>query len=426
MLSVLKKQPNWSLVVKIAKEVQKVGGRALVVGGSVRDAWLKQQGKDIEVKDFDVEVYGLKASDLKRLLGRMGRVIEIGRQFGVFNLKGIDIALPRTDSRTGLGLGRKPRVVSQPDLEFKEASRRRDLTINALAVDPLTGEVLDAHGGLKDLRKGILRAVDPIGFGDDPLRVLRVMQFVARFNFKIHPETLALCKKISLKQLAKERVGEEWRKMLLKASKPSLGLKAAKELGVLRKLHPELAALNKQDWECLLASADRCLKYVLCENRLQAHFAILSYWLKGEQKIRKFLMQVDYLKSGQISVLALVASVKTLSKRLSDYEVRKTALHLSRHGLHVSDVVVLCKVLGLTGLAKHLQTMAERLKVLYKAPKLLVQGRDLIKIGLQPGPEFSKILSQVTNLQLRGEFDEPNRASSRRRALKWIKEYLSA
>ncbi|MFA6100059.1 MAG: hypothetical protein WC750_04260 [Patescibacteria group bacterium] len=214
-----RKHDKWPMVVKIAQEVKKAGGRALLVGGSVRDALLGQHA----IKDFDLEVYGLEKSALKHLLNNIGRsrtredargrVVEIGKQFGVFNLDGIDIALPRTDSRTKPGLGRKPEVKSQPNLEFEKASRRRDLTINALAYDPLTGKILDAQGGLLDHKRGILRAVDRTSFGDDPLRVLRVMQFAGRFGFKIDPQTLKLCRSISLKHLAKERVGEEWRKL---------------------------------------------------------------------------------------------------------------------------------------------------------------------------------------------------------------------
>ena len=165
-------------VVEIARAVRAAGGRALLVGGSVRDRL-----RGVESKDFDVEVYGLDLPALERVLGHYGDVIAIGRAFGVLQVKGlgIDFSLPRRDSKTRAG-HKGFEIAFDPGLDFATAARRRDLTINSIGLDPLTEEILDPHGGRDDLARGVLRATDPSHFAEDPLRGLRVAQFAARFE----------------------------------------------------------------------------------------------------------------------------------------------------------------------------------------------------------------------------------------------------
>ncbi|MEM7231251.1 MAG: hypothetical protein AAF517_03700, partial [Planctomycetota bacterium] len=167
-----------SEVRAIAEAIGEAGGRALLVGGFVRDQLL-----GVASKDYDIEVYDLELAALEAVLGRFGEVIKIGRAFGVLQVKGleVDFALPRRDSKTGAG-HRGFVVELDPTLEYEEAARRRDLTINSIALDVNTGEVLDPHGGREDLEAKRLRATDPNHFSEDPLRGLRVAQFAARFE----------------------------------------------------------------------------------------------------------------------------------------------------------------------------------------------------------------------------------------------------
>ncbi|HEU0050502.1 MAG TPA: HD domain-containing protein [Patescibacteria group bacterium] len=223
--------------------------RALLVGGFVRDALL-----EIESKDADLEIYGVEPTELEQLLRTLfpGRVIEAGRAFGVLKIPikegmDIDIAIPRRETKQGNG-HKGFLIESDPNLSHLEAARRRDFTINAIACDPLTEEMLDPYLGKADLQRKILRVVDPKTFIEDPLRVYRAIQFAARFTFAIEETSFALMKSMvekgDLDQLSKERISDEIKKLLLKAERPSIGFELASELGVIARDYPMLANLQ--------------------------------------------------------------------------------------------------------------------------------------------------------------------------------------
>ena len=192
---------------EIAKAVRDAGGRAVVVGGCVRDHLLGVRSKDV-----DIEVFGLGVERLEALLARFGKVHAVGRAFGVFRVGGIDVdfSLPRRDSKRGPG-HRGFDVSPDPSLDFAEAARRRDLTVNSIGIDPLTGEVLDPHAGRSDLERRVLRATDPAHFCEDPLRGLRVAQLAARLEMTPDDALVALCRKLDLSDLSGERVFDELR-----------------------------------------------------------------------------------------------------------------------------------------------------------------------------------------------------------------------
>ena len=233
-------------VAGIATAVREAGGRALIVGGWVRDRLLGRQSKDV-----DLEVFGLSASRLLSLLQQFGKVETVGESFTVYKVGQLDVALPRRESKVGRG-HRGFDVTGDPHLSLAEAARRRDFTVNAISWDPLTGEYLDPWGGRADLDRKVLRAVDRRTFGEDSLRVLRAVQFAARFEFEIEAETRALCRGIPLDDLPAERIWGEIEKLLLLPRRPSLGLEAARDLTVVDRLFPELSALvgceQEPDW----------------------------------------------------------------------------------------------------------------------------------------------------------------------------------
>ena len=220
----------------IAAAVRDAGGRALIVGGWVRD---RLMGRDS--KDLDLEVYGVTADRLRLLLESFGRVETVGESFQVYKLGGLDISLPRRESKSGRG-HRAFDVIGDPTMGIAEAARRRDFTVNAVSWDPLTGDYLDPWGGRGDLERRLLRVVDPETFGDDSLRVLRGIQFAARLEFALDEGTRALCREIPLDDLPAERIWGEVEKLLF-APRPSLGFALAMELGVVARLWPELQAL---------------------------------------------------------------------------------------------------------------------------------------------------------------------------------------
>ena len=225
--------------VEVARAVRDAGGRALVVGGWVRDHLLGVRSKDV-----DIEVHGLDADRLESVLAGFGSVHAVGRAFGVFRVGGIDVdfSLPRRDSKRGPG-HRGFDVTPDPSLGFAEAARRRDLTVNSIGIDPLTGEVLDPHGGRRDLERHVLRATDPERFPEDPLRGLRVAQLAARLEMEPDEELVALCRTLDLGELSGERVFDELTKLLLRAARPSIGFQFLEDTGQLR-FFPELDALR--------------------------------------------------------------------------------------------------------------------------------------------------------------------------------------
>src|SRR5438132_5300496 len=160
----------------IALAVRDAGGRALIVGGWVRDRLMGRDSPDI-----DIEVFQLPSDRLRQVLESLGRVETVGESFQVYKVGDIDVSLPRRESKAGQG-HRGFDVTGDPSMTIDEAARRRDFTMNAVAWDPLTEEYLDPFGGREDIKRRLIRVVDPRTFPDDSLRVLRAVQFAARLQ----------------------------------------------------------------------------------------------------------------------------------------------------------------------------------------------------------------------------------------------------
>jgi len=241
-------------IEKIIDDIRNAGGIPYLVGGSVRDLVLGCQ-----VKDLDIEVHKLSVDNLETCLHKFGEVSLVGKQFGVLKLHGIDIdwSLPRKDSK-----GRKPIVVVDPELTIEWACRRRDVTMNAMAIDlgfvvdnfeTISDishlSIIDPYGGLEDIANKSLRVVDKELFVQDPLRFYRVMQFIGRFEMIPDAVLTKVCKKMDLRditkggELARERIYEEIKKLLIKSRRPSLGFRWLKDLQRLYELFPEVGVL---------------------------------------------------------------------------------------------------------------------------------------------------------------------------------------
>ena len=207
------------LLDRIVRELRASSLRAVVVGGAVRDALLGG-----EPKDFDIEVHGVAYDRLAGLLSEHGRVDLVGKSFGVVKLNAggreYDFSVPRRDSKFGLH-HRDFHATFDEEITPREAASRRDFTINAMAYDPVTDELLDYFGGAQDLQNRVLRATSP-AFAEDPLRVLRGMQFACRFDLTMDRETAAMCQTIAdhYATIARERVADEFMKWAVKSSRP--------------------------------------------------------------------------------------------------------------------------------------------------------------------------------------------------------------
>ena len=186
--------------------IQNYNAKCYVVGGAVRDRIL-----GYECKDYDIECFGISVDDFETAMDHLGAQ-GVGKSFFVYKYHDLDIALPRTEKK--ISIGHRGFEVSLASDE-KEASKRRDFTVNALMYDIQKEQILDFWHGLEDVEHKVLRVVDEDTFVEDSLRVLRAMQFAARFGFKIEEKSCMLCQNISLDDLPKERIFREFEKMFM-------------------------------------------------------------------------------------------------------------------------------------------------------------------------------------------------------------------
>lgn len=253
-------------VLKVCDEIQKIAGRALLVGGSVRDTVISTEFPEMNLKpkDYDLEVYGMTVEQLQLVLETTfgsENINTVGKAFGIIkvNIEGwdepLDFSIPREDSKVDEG-HQGFEIKGKPDMKINEAALRRDLTINSIAYDPLTKTLYDAYSGIEDIKNKRIEVTDPEAFQEDPLRVMRIMQFASRFEFTPTENTKELCKEMiergDMDHLSRERIQEEVKKLLTKGKKPSIGLELGLELGFVKRYWPELYALvgvpQEKDW----------------------------------------------------------------------------------------------------------------------------------------------------------------------------------
>ncbi|MBK7141614.1 MAG: HDIG domain-containing protein [bacterium] len=223
-------------------------GRIYEVGGAVRDRFL-QAGT--VVKDRDYLVTGIHYDALTSILKQYGRVDLVGRSFGVIkftqfrqgNQYTFDIALPRREHSTGVG-HKDFEVSFDPDIPVEDDLIRRDFTINAMALSLENEQLVDPLHGQVDLQNRTIRMTSPQSFVEDPLRMLRAVQFAARFNFMIEPETFRAIREHAelIKTVSAERIADELTKLLERAEKPSDGFRIMQTTGLLKHILPELEA----------------------------------------------------------------------------------------------------------------------------------------------------------------------------------------
>jgi len=428
-------------ITDVARAVAAAGGRAVLVGGYVRD---RLRGADS--KDYDVEIYGLSPQAVSDLLAGFGEIIEVGRAFGVLRVKGIDadFSLPRRDSKRGSG-HRGFDVAFDENLSFADASRRRDLTVNSIGLDPLSGEILDPHGGRADLERRVLRATDGNHFAEDPLRGLRAAQFTARLEMTPDQTLTELCSRLDLTELPAERVFEELRKLLMKARRPSLGFEFLRRAQLL-KFFPELANLHDvpQDpeyhpegdvWVHTMLVIDEAaalrdgggddlaLMYAaLCHDFGKAAVTIEeggrvrspSHDVVGARMARGFLERLrapgDLCNQTEALVKHHLTPWLFVAQGTTDKGYRRLARDLQRAGVSIALLERLARAdywgrtteesrkrifpAGDTFLAR-----AEQASVRDEAPRDVVLGRHLQARGLEPGPQFSDILARCRDLQ---------------------------
>ncbi|MCL2101693.1 MAG: hypothetical protein FWH22_08275 [Fibromonadales bacterium] len=389
-------------LLKIAEDIHVAGGRAFLVGGVVRDILL---GVSEPARDFDIEVYSISQDKLLEVLSRHGKPNLIGKAFGVIHLSrnGIhyDFSFPRTESKTGVG-HRAFDVQTNPNLSFEEAARRRDFTINAMGMELPNLELADPYNGSKDLENKILRHVSE-AFSEDSLRVLRGVQFAARFELKAAEETIELCKTLSLTDLSRERIEEEFRKWLLKGAKPSCGLEFFCQAG-LQKMFFEIDCNNLGNILDSLAKRRDKLKPQDAEAIMFAGLLSLPN-AKPLDFLKKWVPVNSLLKR----VPALLNSLPLLN--LSDKsDLRRCALKAG--GLKLPAILKNNPALYIEA-----KKIGKEMGIWHSAPEPFITGQMLLDMGLKPGPQLGKIIKQIFEMQLNGEVNSKEEAISRCQAV---------
>ena len=432
---------DYDAVINIASRMKEIGGRAFLVGGCVRDALLGHPGKD-----YDVEIYGVSADALEKAIAENYALSRVGISFGVFKVHGheIDIALPRTESKVGAG-HRGFIVDTNPDLSFEEATARRDFTINAIMYDPLNEEFIDPWHGIDDLRDGIIRHTSP-HFTEDPLRVLRCMQFVSRLGFAVAPETISLCSTLSQDELPPERLAGEWEKLLIKGKMPSLGLKFLRDCGWVR-YYPELNVLigceqssqwhpEGDVWVHTNLALDAAVEYrngvfdddlclmlgVLCHDFgkpatsvcIDGKISSKGHPEAGVKPAETFVSRIwnrpDIIKQVAQLVKHHMEPFFLVKGNARDSAYRRLALEVKRMDLLYK--VSCCDTLGIRRPGVSLECMelfwkrTQELAIRDSVPKPIVLGRHLMPMGIQPGPKMGEILHRCFEAQLDGEFSD--------------------
>jgi tRNA nucleotidyltransferase (CCA-adding enzyme) len=444
----------------IANVIAAAGGRAMLVGGCVRDELMA-----VAHKDWDVEVYGIAPDKLRGILDAFGDVNIVGEAFTVYKIgEDLDVSIPRRERKTGKG-HRGFIVEGDPEMSFEEACSRRDFTINAILKDPLTGEIVDPTGGREDLEKRIIRHVSSLTFAEDSLRVLRAAQFAARLEFDVAPETAEICKTIDVTDLPRERVWGELEKILLKAQSPSIGLKWLYDLGVVRQILPELQSLvdvpQEPEWHPegnvdlhTMMVADEARKLIddlPYEKKVTVMLAAVAHDL-GKPPTTKFFdgrwRSHNHDEAGIEPTMSFLDRLGIYT--INGYDVRHQVLQLVKYHLKPGEFYkaeskspvgdgafrrlarkvepdLLYRVAKADSLGRNpgwlppekrfgseaqewfIQKVRE-LEIEKKAPDPILMGRHLIDLGLEPSPKFKQVLDAVYERQLDGKISTVDEA----------------
>jgi tRNA nucleotidyltransferase (CCA-adding enzyme) len=437
-------------VLNIARTARDQGGRALLVGGCVRDELMGKRPKD-----WDLEVYGIEPTRLRELLDQFGPVNVVGEAFTVYKLGAyLDVSIPRRERKTGRG-HRAFFIEGDPSMSIENAAQRRDFTINAILQDPLTEEIIDPFQGRVDIQNKLLRAVSADTFSEDSLRVLRAAQFAARFDFNVEPRTAELCRSIDLTDLPAERIWGEMEKLLLRAQRPSIGLQWMRELGAVDQLFPELRALidvpQEPEWH---PEGDVWIHTLLTTDRAREQIDDLPYAKQvtvmlaglahdfGKPATTEFIdgriRSRDHEESG-------VAPTESFLDRLNihtldGYDVRGQVIAVVRDHLKPGEFYkkrdevgegafrrlarkceldLLYRVAKADSLGRNAEHVprekwytaeaqdwfigrVRELELQNGAPAPILLGRHLLEMGIQPGPRVGEITKAVYEMQLDG------------------------
>ena len=342
------------------------GGKIYQVGGAVRDEMLGKVSKDL-----DLLIVGIELKDLATLLTRFGKTNLVGKAFGIIKFvpdgatEEIDISVPRIDSKS-TGKGHKDfEVKLGKGITLQQDQLRRDFWMNAMARDVETGEIHDIDKkGQTDIENKQIRVIGIRAFREDPLRMLRAVQFAARFEFTIEPKTMDQIKSSVnlIKTVSPERFQEEFKKMFEKGT-PSVGVALLKETGILKKLFPKAR-------DAFLMEYDR-----LDKKGFPAFLAVL---LKGHKS--KDIQSAMKLSNEDTNAVSDVLKYMAMRDVDSDLGLIRFVNSASKKG--VENVNYILKAQRKIDIDYRLNSL-RRVGKPTSLKELGLSGRDLIKMGIR-------------------------------------------
>lgn len=443
------------------------GFSAYLAGGCVRDRLL-----GLEAKDFDVAT----SARVDQVLSLFPQAVPIGVQFGVVLVSKVEVATFRADGRyldgrhpTGVRFSKDETCqhlegkVTHSGLDAREDARRRDFTINGMFYDTVTEQVIDYVGGQHDLSQRVIRAIgDPVArFREDHLRLIRAVRFAARLGFALAPQTFAALQALAprISTIAWERIGDEVVKILTEGG-GQRGFQLLAETGLLAVILPEIEALRGVEQSpdfhpqgdvfthtlLLLAELDkwadgRPQDETCQQTEGKATHSVLSETLAlgallhdmakpqrttfsghCEQGAEQAVAICQRLKRSRAVWQRVAYLVKNHLRLLSAPNMRPAKLKRFLREDGIEELLELARLNALASSGdlrpyEFCRRQRERLGPVQLAPPRLLTGRDLIALGLRPGPRFTDILTAVEDAQLEGKL------ASREAALAWVQQY---
>ena len=429
--------PIFKAAAKAAAVLQAAGHKAFFVGGAVRDLLLGRTPDDIDITT------SARPGEIQSLFDK---TVPVGAAFGIITavIDGVPIEIATFRAERGYSDGRRPDHVIYTDDEVLDVTRR-DFTVNGLLLDPATKEIIDCVGGLDDLRAGVLRTIgDPVvRFGEDHLRILRLVRFAAKLGFVPDSASKAAAAAAAekLRLIAEERIRAELEKILLSPF-PAEGFEMLAELGILKVVLPEVDAMRGVEQPKQFHPEGDVFVHTMLLLRHAAWKTPDLMWSAllhdvGKPGTQTFKDGVPHfyghetlgaeMAPGILSRLRLPsASVERITNAIRNH-MRFASVHAMKKAkwmrmiadpdfpleleLHRLDCAA-CH-----GLLENYVLMLDRMReyAMLPAPrKPFLNGNDIIALGVKPGAIFSRILAEAEDLRLEGEL------KSREQALDWL------
>jgi len=365
-----------------------------IVGGSVRDSFL-----DKSIKDIDLVVDGISIKEIQKLLVPYGKQKLVGESFSVIKFvptghigEDYDIAVPRIDKK--ISAGHKGFEIITDGVDIHEDLKRRDFTINSMAVNVITSDLLDPFNGQSDIKKKLIRATNKTAFIEDALRILRGIQFAARFNFDVESQTKKLMKQNSqlIKEISGERIFDEFQKILLKNGNTQIALTLIYETDIDKALFDyKLKGGYFENFENL---DEISFYYILAliGNVDPTHFYMKR--LKGESTIGKAIKILDKLH--------------TKWPLIENDEEEKTFLVFK--SIQQSSLLEFCELKPM-GMDKILQEM--NAGNIPKHPSdIPITGNEIMAMADISGPDVGFVIERIQRDALQNKFNWKNRKDS--------------